>query len=282
MTKILKGRKIKETITLDSKNLVKKLKKEGIKPKIAIIRIGSDPGDISYEKGIIRHSKEIGIDLELFKLERNISEDQLLKIMDRLNNSKDIHGYMILRPLPKGINEDRVSRSIKLEKDIDAMNPLNLGKIFEGDLTGYLPCTAKAVIEILKYNDIDLEGKHITIINRNMVIGKPLAMMILEENGTVTICHSKTENLKKLTQSSDIVVTAMGRAKSLGREYFTPESIVIDVGMSNDDEGNISGDTDYEEIKDYVKAITPVIGGVGSITTSILLNQTLLNIEKRL
>lgn len=198
----------------------------------------------------------------------------MVEIIERLNKDDFISGILVFRPLPKHIDEEVIRNVISPKKDIDCMNPINLEKIFEGDMTGFAPCTPKAAVEILLHNNVSLEGKNVVIINRSMVVGKPLAMMLLEENATVTICHSRTKDLHKVTSNADIVMTALGRPKYFDKKYFKEESIVIDIGISEDENGKISGDIDFEDVKDYVKMITPVPNGVGSITTSILLKQT--------
>ncbi len=191
--------------------------------------------------------------------------------MERLNNDKDIQGILVFRPYPKHLNENVINSSIALNKDVDCMHPLNLERIFEGDLEGFMPCTPEAVIEILKYYDIDLKGKNIVIINRSMVVGKPLSMMSLAHNATVTICHSKTIDLPSITKKADIVVTAIGKAKLIKEEYFNKDSIVIDVSINVDENGKLCGDVDFEDVEEKVGAITPVPKGVGSVTTTLLL-----------
>lgn len=191
--------------------------------------------------------------------------------MESLNNEKETHGILVFRPYPKHLNENIINSSIALNKDVDCMHPLNLERIFEGDLNGFMPCTPEAVIEILKYYDIDLKGKNIVIINRSIVVGKPLSMMVLSHNATVTICHSKTIDLPSITKRADIVVTAIGKAKLIKEEYFNEDSIVIDVSINVDENGKLCGDVDFENVKEKVGAITPVPKGVGSVTTTLLL-----------
>lgn len=193
--------------------------------------------------------------------------------MEELNGDESISAILVFRPLPKHIDEARIRKAISPAKDVDCMHPLNLARVFEGDMDGFLPGTPKAAVEILLYNKVDLEGKNVVIINRSMVLGKPLAMMLLNENATVTICHSRTKDLPAITKAADVVVTALGRAKFFDENYFNEDSICIDVGISVDDDGNLSGDIDYEPVSEKVKMITPVPGGVGSVTTSLLLSQ---------
>ena len=275
MTKILKGKPVEDKITDESLEMIERLNKKDILPQICIIRIGKNPDDISYENSIVRYAKSLNVQIKHLTLESNISQEELIKEIDRINKDGDIGGVLMLRPFPKQIDDDMVRNYLAVEKDIDCMNTLSLAKLFEGDMRGFMPCTAKAVLEILLYNNIKLEGKNIVIINRSIVVGKPLAMMLLDENASVTICHSKSNELKAITRNADIVITAVGKANYLTEEYFSENSILIDVGMSLDDMGNLSGDIDFENVKKNVKMITPVPGGVGRITTSILINQLL-------
>ncbi len=276
MAEILKGNVVAKEIKEQMKNKIVKLEKEGIFPTLGIIRLGNNPGDVSYEKSIIKACDAMGIKSNVYEEETSIDTEGLISLLDRLNNDKEISGILVFRPLPKHIDEEAIKNAIDPKKDVDCMHPLNLEKIFEGDLTGFSPCTPKAAMDILLFNKIDLEGKNVVVINRSMVVGKPLAMMLLEENATVTICHSRTKDLADITKRADVVVTALGKPKFFDEKYFNEDSIVIDVGVGIDSEGKLSGDVDYDNVFDLVKMITPVPGGVGSVTTTILLNQVLL------
>ncbi|AUM98639.1 bifunctional 5,10-methylene-tetrahydrofolate dehydrogenase/5,10-methylene-tetrahydrofolate cyclohydrolase [Clostridium botulinum] len=271
MTKILYGNEVALKIKEDLNLRIDKLKEKNIIPKLAILRMGNKPDDIAYERSIIKSCEKLNIETKVEKLNEDILEEDFLKLMESLNNEKGIHGILVFRPYPKHLNENIINSSIALNKDVDCMHPLNLERIFEGDLNGFMPCTPEAVIEILKYYDIDLKGKNIVIINRSMVVGKPLSMMVLSHNATVTICHSKTIDLPSITKKADIVVTAIGKAKLVKEEYFNEDSIVIDVSINVDENGKLCGDVDFENVKEKVEAITPVPKGVGSVTTTLLL-----------
>ncbi|MBC8588360.1 bifunctional 5,10-methylenetetrahydrofolate dehydrogenase/5,10-methenyltetrahydrofolate cyclohydrolase [Paratissierella segnis] len=273
MTEILKGSLVAKKIKESMAERIKELESKGKTSTIGVVRLGSDPSDISYEKSIIKSCEKLGIKSIVYEKDENISTDDLMQFMDVLNKNDYISGILLFRPLPKHIDEERIRTSISPDKDVDCMHPLNLELIFEGDMEGFAPATPKAAMEILIHNNIELEGKNVVIINRSMVVGKPLAMMLLQKNATVTICHSRTKNLEELTRNADIVVTALGKAKYFDKKYFTEKSIVIDVGVSLDREGNLSGDVDFDSVSDFVEAITPVPGGVGSVTTTVLLNQ---------
>lgn len=272
MTRILKAKEIADKMKEEIRKDISILKESNISPKIGIVRIGKNPDDIYYENSVIRNAEKLGIESFVLELEQEISTDDLVYELVKLNMRQDITGILLLRPLPKHIVYSRVRDSISENKDIDCMHPLNLSKIFEGDFRGFMPCTASSALEILKAHDIELEGKDIVIINRSLVVGKPLAMMLLNENATVSICHSKTKNLKEYTKKADIVITALGQPKIFTKEYFSEESILIDVGVGVDENGRLSGDIDFESVEGHVKAVTPVPGGVGSLTTTILLS----------
>lgn len=273
MAEVLKGNVVAKEIKEQMKSKLTELEENGKYPTLGIIRLGNNPGDISYEKSIIKACDAIGIKSNVYEEEASLDTNGLIELMDKLNNDANISGILLFRPLPKHIDEEAIRNAINPEKDVDCMHPLNLEKIFEGDLKGFSPCTPKAAMEILLFNNIELEGKNVVVINRSMVVGKPLAMMLLEENATVTICHSRTKDLEEITKRADIVVTALGKPKFFDKKYFNENSIVIDVGVGIDSEGKLSGDVDYDNVFDLVKMITPVPGGVGSVTTTILLNQ---------
>ncbi|MBD5640699.1 bifunctional 5,10-methylenetetrahydrofolate dehydrogenase/5,10-methenyltetrahydrofolate cyclohydrolase [Clostridium botulinum] len=280
MTKILYGNEVALKIKEDLKLRIDKLKEKNIIPKLAILRMGNKQDDIAYERSIIKSCEKLNIEIKVEELKEDILEEDFLKLMERLNNEKDIHGILVFRPYPKHLNENIINSSISLNKDVDCMHPLNLERIFEGDLDGFMPCTPEAVIEMLKYYDIDLKGKNIVIINRSMVVGKPLSMMALSHNATVTICHSKTIDLQSITKKADIVVTAIGKAKLIKEEYFNEDSIVIDVSINVDENGKLCGDVDFENVKEKVGVITPVPKGVGSVTTTLLLKHIVEAAEK--
>lgn len=273
MTVELKGAPVVKHIKQNLKLKVSELKKRGITPLLYVIRLGNLDKDISYEKSIKKNCESIGIDFKVEVLSEKISQEELEKVIQKANTNEKIHGIMLYRPLPSHIDERGIALSINPKKDVDAMSPVNLGKTFEETDTGFSPCTAKAVIEMLKFNDFEFEGKHAVIVGRSLVVGKPLGMLFLNENSTVSITHTRTINLKELTQKADVIVTASGKPKIFDMSYFNEKSIIIDVGVSLDENGRLSGDVDYEKVFGKVKAITPVPGGVGAITTNVLMEQ---------
>ncbi|MBU5293854.1 bifunctional 5,10-methylenetetrahydrofolate dehydrogenase/5,10-methenyltetrahydrofolate cyclohydrolase [Anaerosalibacter bizertensis] len=276
MANILKGKEVVKKVKESMKRDVKDLNNRGITPTLAIIRLGENPDDIAYERSILKNCDGVGIEGEVYEKDENISTEDLISLIEELNTDNNVHGILIFRPLPKHIDEDIIAKTISPLKDVDCMNPLNLEKIFEGNMEGFAPCTPKAAVMIMDHYNIPLEGAHVVIINRSMVVGRPLSMMLLGKNSTVTICHSKTKDLKGFTNSADVVVTALGRPKYVTDEYFNEKSIVIDVGISFDENGKMAGDIDFDNVSSKVEAITPVPGGVGSLTTSILLSHVIL------
>ena len=271
--KELRGKVVADQIKEGLSKDIEELKAKGINPTIAVVRVGENDSDISYERAIVKASEAIGLLVRLVTLKEETTTEELEAELVKLNNDKEVHGILMFRPLPKHIDQDRMQNVIAAEKDVDAMNPINLEKIFEGDPTGLEPATPRAAVEMIKGHGYELEGKDVVVINRSMVVGKPLSMMLLQENATVTICHSRTKDLKAHTKRADIVVTALGRPAMLDKSYFTEDSIVIDVGVGTTADGKLSGDVNFDDVKDFVAAITPVPRGVGSITTTILLSQ---------
>ncbi|GKZ03811.1 bifunctional protein FolD [Paraclostridium bifermentans] len=269
-SQIIKGKPVADKISEDLKKEVKSLNEMGIKPKLAIVRVGERADDLAYERGALKRCQNIGIETEVVELDENISQDEFIKAIHKLNEDNKVNGILTFRPLPKHLSEDEIKYEISPKKDIDCFNPINTAKIVENDKTGYPPCTPTAVIEILKHYGINLTGANIVVLGRSMVVGKPLSMLLLNENATVNICHSKTRNLPEIASQADILVAAVGRAKMVKKDYVKDGAIVIDVGVNVDDQGNLCGDVDMEDVLDKVSMITPVPGGVGAVTTSIL------------
>ncbi|HHU17604.1 MAG: bifunctional 5,10-methylenetetrahydrofolate dehydrogenase/5,10-methenyltetrahydrofolate cyclohydrolase [Anaerovoracaceae bacterium] len=276
---LLTGNKLFYKIKNEIIQNISERKQQGlIIPKLSILRVGERAEDIAYESSILKYCSETGIEADVIALNQNISMTDFINTLNRINEDKNVHGILIFRPLPEQLDQDIINRTIKPEKDIDCMNPINAEKVFEGSEDGIPPCTPEAVITLLKHYNIELSGKNVVIVNRSMVLGKPLAMLFLIENSTVTICHSKTVNLAQITARADIVVTGIGKSRYFGKEYFNKDSIVIDVGI-NEENGSIYGDVNFKEVSEHVAAITPVPGGVGTITSIILLKHVLKAME---
>jgi len=277
---VLKGKPVVDSLRGDLKHRIGALKNRGINPSILILRVGEREDDISYEKGILKNCDLIGLANRRDVLSKNITTAELIKKIQHANKDSLVHGIMLFRPLPKHIDEELVCRSIAPFKDIDCMNPVNLEKVFQGGGRGIAPCTPQAVVTLLKHYEIPLNGANVAVVGRSTVVGKPLAMLLLDENATVTICHSKTKDLPGVTRNADIVVAAVGRAKMMGADYFTEDSIVVDVGINDDGNGGICGDVDFDSAAEKVKLITPAIGGIGLITTTTLLSHVVDSCEK--
>jgi 5,10-methylene-tetrahydrofolate dehydrogenase/methenyl tetrahydrofolate cyclohydrolase len=258
----LTGKPVAEHLRENIKERVERLKGKNIVPAILIVRVGNKEDDVFYERSILKNCSLLGIQGRVKELSTNVSMEELTEVIEDANDDESIHGIMMFRPLPKHLDEKKILEKMNPKKDIDGMTPVNLEKVFEGDDSGFSPCTPSAVIEMLKYYDIPLEGSNVAVAGRSLVVGKPLAMLLLKENATVTICHSKTKNMGSVTSKADIVVAAIGKAKFMGREYFSQSSIVIDVGVNDDGTGKICGDVDYDKVLGQVKALTPPTGGV--------------------
>lgn len=269
-TKIIKGKPVADRITENLIEETKKLKELDIVPKLAIVRIGENPDDMSYERGAMNRCAKIGIDVQNIVLQGDVSEGEYIEAIKNLNEDKNINGILCLRPLPKNINENKVKSIIDAKKDVDCFNPINSAKLFEGEKDGYAPCTPEAVMKILSHYEVDLSGKKVVVLGRSLIVGKPVSMMLMGENATVTICHSKTENLAEEAKNADVLVAAIGRAKMVDKSYIKEGATVIDVGINVDESGNLCGDVDTESAIGIAKMITPVPAGVGSVTTSVL------------
>lgn len=269
-TKIIKGKPVADRITENLIEETKKLKELDIVPKLAIVRIGENPDDMSYERGAMNRCAKIGIDVQNIVLQGDVSEGEYIEVIKNLNDDKNINGILCLRPLPKNINENKVKSIIDAKKDVDCFNPINSAKLFEGEKDGYAPCTPEAVMKILNHYEVDLSGKKVVVLGRSLIVGKPVSMMLMGENATVTICHSKTENLAEEAKNADVLVAAIGRAKMVDKSYIKEGATVIDVGINIDESGNLCGDVDTESAIGIAKMITPVPAGVGSVTTSVL------------
>lgn len=268
---IIKGKPVADQI---SENLIKEvdeLVKEGINPKLAIVRVGARGDDLAYERGALKRCQTIGIETEVVELAEDITQEDYEKTLRSLNENKDVHGILCLRPFPNQLNEEAIKYVISPEKDVDCFSPINSAKIMEGDKSGFPPCTPTAVVEILKHYNVPLNGANVVVLGRSMVVGKPAAMLLLAENATVTICHSRTKDLPKVCAEADVLVAGVGRARMVKADYVKEGAVVIDVGINAKPEGGgICGDVDTDDVVGKASMITPVPAGVGSVTTSIL------------
>lgn len=266
---------------LNGKELVDKIKNEikediennKLDVSLAVIQVGDNPASNTYIRNKEKACKYCGIKSTLYKFDENIDEKSLLRFIQNRNYSTNVNGILVQLPIPKHINEDKIIRAVAPEKDVDGFHPINVGKLMIGEET-FVPCTAKGIIELLKANNIEIEGKHCVVVGRSNIVGKPTALELLHNNGTVTVCHSRTKNLKEICKTADILVCAIGQPKFFNREYIKEGATVIDVGIHRTENG-LCGDVDFEDVKNVVGAITPVPGGVGAMTVAMLMRNCL-------
>ena len=263
----LRGKKVSDGI---KEYVSKELETLSFVPKIAIVRVGENPDDMSYERGATKKLKSFGLDVASYVFPQDISDEEFKKAFRDINEDDEVTGILLLKPLPRTINEKDIENMINPKKDLDGISPINIAKVFAGDTTGFSPCTAEAVIEVLKAYDIELTGKRVTVVGRSMVVGKPVSMLLLKENATVTMTHTRTVDLKKTCSNAEIVIAAAGRAKMLNSDYCGQDAVMIDVGINVDENGKLCGDVDYATLDGKASAATPVPGGVGTVTTAVL------------
>lgn len=265
---ILKGAAVSAKIKEQVEALMTGL--NGKAPKLAIVRVGERPDDLSYERGALKKMESFGLLGESFSFPQDITDEAFKAEFAKINENPDIDGILLLRPLPRQIEEKDIEHMIDPRKDLDGISPENIAKVFAGDDTGFAPCTAEAVVEVLKTNDIPLSGQRAAIVGRSMVVGRPLSMLLLKENATVTICHTRTENLQETCKNAQILIAAAGRAKMLDASYVGKDAIVVDVGINVDEDGKLCGDVDFDSLDGTASMATPVPGGVGAVTTAVL------------
>lgn len=291
MAKLLLGKEVTDALNEKLMERTAALKERGVIPTLAIVRCGANPSDLSYEKGATKRAELVGVAVKKYELPEDVTKEALMATIDEINGEDSVHGVLMFRPLPKHLkaDQDEICNRLDPKKDVDCMTDLSNAGVFEGrkDL-GYAPCTPEACMEILDYYGIDCKGKSAVVIGRSLVVGKPAAMMLMGKNATVTVCHTKTVNTAEVARSADILVSAAGVLGSLTKEYVRPGQVVIDVSINWDPnkvnskggKGAIAGDAVFEEVEPIVEAITPVPGGVGSVTTSVLMKHVVEAAEK--
>lgn len=273
MAEILKGNTVAEFLNERTRTAVEDLKVNGIEPTLCIVRVGERPDDLSYERGALKRAEAVGVKVEKRLFPDGVSEDELVSAIEEINADPNIHGVLLFRPLPRHIDESRVCNTLLPAKDMDGITDLSMAGVYAGKALGYPPCTAQAVIELMDFYGIDLKGKNVTVIGRSLVIGKPVAMMLLKKNATVTVCHTKTVNIAGIAKNADVLVAAAGSAGMVNADFVSKGQTVVDVGINwSEEKQKIVGDVDFDAVGPIVSALTPVPGGVGGVTTSVLMS----------
>ena len=265
-----KGAPVAQALTERLAARAGQLKVQGIVPTLAIVRVGERPEDLSYERGALKRCEKVGIRVRQFALPKESSHGDLLEVIRQINADREIHGCLLFRPLPPQMDEEAICAALDPAKDVDGITAGSLASVFAGSGAGYPPCTAQACMEILNYYGCDLTGKRAVVVGRSLVVGKPLAMLLLGQNATVTLCHTRTADLAAECRRAEVLIAAAGRASMIGRDHLSPGQLVLDVGINVDEEGNLVGDVDFAAADAIVGAVTPVPGGVGAVTTSVL------------
>lgn len=275
MARLLKGAEVASALREQMTQQVEALNKQGVVPTLAIVRVGERQDDVAYEKGATKRAEALGVSVRKFLLAADATQEELIDTIQRINSDESIHGALLLRPLPKHIDDETVRAALLPEKDIDGITDGSLAGVFTGAKRGFPPCTAQACIELLDYYQIPLQGKNAVVIGRSLVVGKPAAMMLLQKNATVTICHTKTVDMPSVTKKADILIVAAGRAGMVGADHVGAGQTVLDVGINFTPEGAMIGDAVFAAIEPIVEAITPVPGGVGAVTSSVLIGHVI-------
>ena len=275
VAKILDGKQIAKEYRQRLKNQVNELKEHGLTPKLSVILVGNDCASQSYVKSKKKAAEKIGMISEIIHLDESTSEEVVLSELNRLNNDDTVSGILVQVPLPKQVSEQKVLEAINPEKDVDGFHPINIGKLYIDEQT-FVPCTPLGIMEILKHADINLEGKNAVVIGRSHIVGQPVSKLLLQANATVTILHSRTKNMNAHLKQADVIVSAVGQPGLVTKENVKKGAVIIDVGNTPDENGKLKGDVAYDEVKEIASAITPVPGGVGPLTITMVLNNTLL------
>jgi len=285
MAEILKGADVVSALNSKMITDIAALGKKGITPTMAMIRVGERVDDVSYERTAIKRCETIGVAVKSIVLPENVKQSELLRNVMDLNADKGVHGIVLFRPLPSHLSDEAIRAVLKPEKDVDGITDISLAGIFTGSGSGFAPCTAQACMEILDHFKIDCNGKRAVVIGRSLVVGKPVAIMLLSRNATVTVCHTRSVDIPSIARNSDILIAATGQMESITKEYFSPGQIVLDVGINwNEEKGMLCGDAKFDDAEPIVSAITPVPGGVGTVTTSVLASHVVkaaMNLSKQ-
>ena len=267
---LLKGAEVAKALTETLQQEVQQLRAKGVQPCLAILRVGARDDDLSYERGAMKRCEKVGIAVRSVVLPEDVTQEVLMGEVRKLNEDADVHGVLMFRPLPKHLDDEAVRAALAPAKDMDGITDGSMTAVYAGTKNGYAPCTAQACVELLKHYNVPIKGKRVVVIGRSLVIGKPVSLLLLTEHATVTICHSRSENLSEICKEADILVVAAGKAGMIGAESVRAGQVVLDVGIHADADGTLCGDTRFAEVEPVVAAITPVPGGVGAVTTAVL------------
>ena len=280
MAELLRGAPVAKSMTEEVAERAARLAAAGVTPKLAIVRVGDNPSDGAYVRGALKRAERAGVATELVSLPDTVSQDELMDEISRINADCSIHGCLLLRPLPVHMDEPAVCAALAPEKDVDGITPGSLFGVFAGEETGFAPCTAEAVVELLERSGVEIAGSRVTVVGRSLVIGRPVAMLLMGKNATVTICHTKTRDLASECVRADILVVAAGHAATVGASAVRDGQVVVDVGINVDETGALVGDVAFDEVEPLVRAITPVPGGVGAVTTAVLMKHVVEAAER--
>lgn len=273
MAELLMGKPVAEALNARTAALCRELNEKGVSPTLCIMRVGERPDDLSYERGAVKRAEAVGVNIVKRLFPEDVTEAELLEAIEEINADESIHGVLLFRPLPRSINEQRVCNALDPDKDMDGITDLSCAGVYEQKALGFPPCTAQAVIELIDHYGIDLTGKNVAVIGRSLVIGKPVTMMLIKKNATVTVCHTRTRDVAAVTRNADIIVAAAGSAGMVTDKFVRPGQTVIDVGINwSEKKQKIVGDADADAISGIVDRFTPVPGGIGAVTTSVLMN----------
>ena len=277
---IINGKEISAQVKEEARQKAVSLREKGVEPALAVILVGEDPASAVYVRNKKKACEACEVRSESYELPEETTQEELLSLIDELNNREEIDGILVQLPLPKHIDENIVTEAICPEKDVDGFHPVNVGKLSMG-LDGFVSCTPAGIIELLTRSGIEIAGKHCVVVGRSNIVGKPMSMLLLRKNGTVTVCHSRTKDLKEITRQADILVVAMNQPKMIGADYVKEGAAVIDVGIHRMEDGHLCGDVNYEEVAPIAGAITPVPGGVGPMTIAMLMKNCVKSAERR-
>lgn len=280
MAELLRGAPVAKMLTEEVAERAARLAAAGVTPKLAIVRVGDNPSDGAYVRGALKRAERAGVEIELVSLSDTVLQDELMGEIARINADRSIHACLLLRPLPAHMDEPAVCAALAPEKDVDGITPGSLFGVFAGEQTGFAPCTAEAVVELLERSGVEIAGSRVTVVGRSLVIGRPVAMLLMGKNATVTVCHTKTRDLASECACADILVVAAGHAATVGASAVRAGQVVVDVGINVDETGALVGDVAFDEVEPLVRAITPVPGGVGAVTTAVLMKHVVEAAER--